>query len=116
MWETPIWAGVSLRLPVFTQTPTAALSSPGIGSLTTVKPLESLEISRVMRASLEEMKLLYQRQVLGAESSSFSGRSSRPDEPGRVPAAATPMASVTASGNLAGWAVERITTGDGRAC
>ncbi|MNC98990.1 hypothetical protein D3C83_171240 [compost metagenome] len=48
MWETPVWAGVSLRLPVFTQMPKAALSIPGMGSVTTVKPLESLDISRVI--------------------------------------------------------------------
>jgi hypothetical protein len=37
-----------LRLPVFTQMPRAALSKPGMGSLTTVKPLESFDISKVM--------------------------------------------------------------------
>ena len=48
MWDTPICAGSSLRLPVFTQMPKAALSSPGMGSETTVKPLGNLDISKVM--------------------------------------------------------------------
>ena len=36
---------VSLREPVPTQTPRAALSSPAIGSVMIVKPLERLDIS-----------------------------------------------------------------------
>ena len=50
MWEMPIRARVSLRAPQSTQTPTAALSSCGIGSVTTVKPLESLVISMFMQS------------------------------------------------------------------
>src|ERR1700759_5209377 len=71
-WEMPIWPGVSLRLPVLTQMPRAALSSWLMGSLTTVKPLESLDISRVMapRCSGSQSRrdeLAKQRQVVGQD-------------------------------------------------
>src|SRR6185437_6848531 len=69
-WEMPIWLGFSLRLPVLTQMPRAALSSWLMGSLTTVKPLESLDISRVMAPNFSgdqsrEDEVLYQRRGIG---------------------------------------------------
>src|SRR5881275_1865366 len=50
-------AFVSLRPPAFTQTPTAALSSCGIGSVTTVKPLDNFVISTFMWRSLSVPEL-----------------------------------------------------------
>ena len=43
--ETPISLGFSLREPVSTQTPSAALSRPGIGSVITLNPLANIDIS-----------------------------------------------------------------------
>src|SRR4051812_10308560 len=44
IWLTPMTGSVSFRPPALTQTPNAALSSCGIGSVMTVKPLGSLLI------------------------------------------------------------------------
>src|SRR5690349_5570889 len=85
MWDTPICWGCSLRLPVFTHIPTAALSRPGIGSLTTVKPLESLDISRVMAPIFSSNKSredepLYQSRVVGQNLQPF-GQVFQPRKP-----------------------------------
>src|SRR5947209_7223232 len=56
MCEMPMRGSVSWRAPQFTQTPRLALSSCGIGSVATVKPLARRVISTFMvcRSGLDE--------------------------------------------------------------
>src|ERR1700761_7421012 len=71
MCETPITSSVSLRVPAFTQTPSMALSSCGMGSVTTVKPLESLLISGFMVTELRLDMATDQALVRGQNSEIF---------------------------------------------
>ncbi len=71
MCETPMTSCISLRAPAFTHTPSIALSSCGIGSVTTVKPLESLEISGFMVVELRLDIGAHQALVGGQNSEIF---------------------------------------------
>src|ERR1700761_1826259 len=67
----PITRFGSLRAPAFTHTPSIALSSSRIGSVITVKPLESLEISGVMGRDCSGDMVAHQAQIVGQSYRSF---------------------------------------------
>src|ERR1700749_2252356 len=79
MCETPITSIVSLRVPAFTQTPSMALSSCGMVSVTTVKPLESLLISGFMVIELS-LDMATDQALVGGQNSEIFGRFKEPLE------------------------------------
>src|SRR5581483_602724 len=67
----PITRFVSLRAPAFTHTPSIALSSFGLGSVMTVKPLESLVISGDMGWDCSGDMVAHQAPLVGQNHHSF---------------------------------------------